>query len=208
YSQMSSNLYESHKFSEDVSRDMRIPERIGAQGALDSSSKGFGVDSDYPGSGFSRIVVDMSIPDRILATGEAGDASDPSYDPLDPSIQVRPGDLISVESPPDTITLDRVRYPDIQPEQSESDRPRRKRNPGGSDASDPGALVAASATGAAPVGGNLNMALLRLQKRLEALESENEQRRRRELVLYPAIGLYFLFKIMGWLMRPRRSVGF
>uniref|UniRef100_A0A1I8GFT6 Mitochondrial fission factor n=1 Tax=Macrostomum lignano TaxID=282301 RepID=A0A1I8GFT6_9PLAT len=203
---MSSNLYESHKFSEDVSRDMRIPERIGAQGALDSSSKGFGVDSDYPGSGFSRIVVDMSIPDRILATGEAGDASDPSYDPLDPSIQVRPGDLISVESPPDTITLDRVRYPDIQPEQSE--RPRRKRNPGGSDASDPGALVAASATGAAPVGGNLNMALLRLQKRLEALESENEQRRRRELVLYPAIGLYFLFKIMGWLMRPRRSVGF
>uniref|UniRef100_A0A1I8HEZ3 Mitochondrial fission factor n=1 Tax=Macrostomum lignano TaxID=282301 RepID=A0A1I8HEZ3_9PLAT len=203
---MSSNLYESHKFSEDVSRDMRIPERIGAQGALDSSSKGFGVDSDYPGSGFSRIVVDMSIPDRILATGEAGDASDPSYDPLDPSIQVRPGDLISVESPPDTITLDRVRYPDIQPEQSE--RPRRKRNPGGSDASDPGALVAASAAGAAPVGGNLNMALLRLQKRLEALESENEQRRRRELVLYPAIGLYFLFKIMGWLMRPRRSVGF
>ncbi|PAA49010.1 hypothetical protein BOX15_Mlig013486g2, partial [Macrostomum lignano] len=211
---------DSGQFTEDISRQMRIPDRLGPM--ADRDYEALHTDTD---GGFSRAAQQqpaflgaldlMSVPDRLLATFEPAPADDfnNTYRSYYSDARADAGGgakladpALTIDTPPATITLDKVRYPDF-PASDESSlmaagkKKRRRLSSRQRPASPPSnsiyeldddATVAPTALAASK--------LAKLQRRVEALESESRKRRQLEMALYSALGTYLLLKLASWLV--------
>ncbi|GBP59648.1 Transport and Golgi organization protein 11 [Eumeta japonica] len=211
-----------------ISHNMTVPQRIKATGDVVEDEN---VVNGLPGWDYSKEKFDMKVPERILVVGQdqhIGTKAPPREIQLDNAVLPTDPGMIRVSTPPRVITLDQHYFPsaDDFPPGIPNSPPRHVhtvRSQGdGARATTPrpdsfnestmteSRLVLRDPT--PPVGNgeglstaeelvHLRRQIVKLNRRVMAIEAEQLQRTQKEKIAY-ALGIaYMIFKVIAWLNR-------
>ncbi|CAL1536474.1 unnamed protein product [Lymnaea stagnalis] len=212
YSDVQPKSYDP-EFISQISSKMQVPDRISL-----GSDYSNGRENGYVNSEISAATnfVRMTVPDRIILAGDNQHIAMRQDLELDlPANVHKISDMsyVGLITPPRTLTLEE-RFPIVE----ETDDQKMLAGQGGVNRSH----MTANGHLVGPVpydpGVNLNDSVLlneeneatllrtqvaKLTRRVQVIEQDNQRRASRELVMYPVILGYFLWKILGWLTRDR-----
>jgi len=212
---MTSDFFPNGDFTEDISKQMRVPDRIMAHNAGSWNNT---VSHDQ------MDVYNMRVPDRILLAGSDQHMSQKST-PRELDLDIGPlpptSEHIRVNTPPRSIKLDEISYPAAEDNKPPSPQEKgdfisnlshgnKVLNVKGQDRAvnfeGDNSLVARDLSFS--VGDNLSSLdevqlmrrqIAKLNHRLMAVELENQQQQQREMVLTIAVSAYFLVKALLWI---------
>ncbi|XP_067014367.1 transport and Golgi organization protein 11 [Anabrus simplex] len=201
-------------FTADISQKMRVPKRIKVTGADDFDTANY--NNTLANEKLEKF--DMHVPDRILVIGQdqhIGTKAPPRELVLEESVMPRDPGIVRVQTPPRVITLDNHFFPsaDEEPELNPGNpeekmvavaRPSQRVDP---------RLCMATRESTPPIcsGGeglttaeelaHLRRQMVKLNRRIMAVELDNLQRQQREKVLCALGVAYFVIKALLWMSR-------
>ena len=216
YSDVQPHSYDPDYISQ-ISSKMQVPHRIGI-----GSDHNYNTNSNYNSAppGGPHQYASMSIPDKIIVAGEnqhIGSRHDFRLGPEAPSTHVSSESMayVGLMTPPRTLTLEE-RFPYVEDTEEKVNRgmsdsavnsarkPSLNGQLGGPLPYEPGVSlhdpVLLNEEDEATL---LRTQMAKLTRRVQVIEEESQKRAHRELVMYPLILGYFLWKILGWFTRDR-----
>ncbi|XP_014781205.1 mitochondrial fission factor isoform X1 [Octopus bimaculoides] len=198
FSDVQPRNYDPNYISE-ISNQMQIPDRLQYDGTVDSRSKSPPLKSE--------VLSNMTIPERLVFVGEdkhVGLKSTMRQFDFD-NIPQTGASYVGMITPPRTLTLEE-QFPFVE-DSAEPERHKRSvmplvRNgvntqvytPGTS----PGDTLLLNDEDEATL---LRTHLAKLTRRIVSLEQENQKRAQRDLIIYPTLLGYMLWKVLTWFFR-------
>ncbi|BFZ21191.1 hypothetical protein BsWGS_24230 [Bradybaena similaris] len=203
------------EFISQISSKMQVPHRIGVGSDFDPEENGF-VHQDLQAA---THFVGMTVPDRIILAGDSHHIAlkqDLSLDfPGASQTSTDSSSHVELITPPRTLTLEE-RFPVVEETDDQKLIAAHGIGPAlGHRASnghiggftvpyDPGVnLHDPVLLNEEDEGTLLRTQVAKLTRRIQVIEQDNQKRANRELILYPVILGYFLWKILGWMTRDR-----
>ncbi|XP_041973990.1 transport and Golgi organization protein 11 [Aricia agestis] len=211
-----------------ISHNMTVPQRIKATGDFDDESTPNGM---VTGWDYANEKFDMKVPERILVVGQdqhLGTKATPREIQLDNAVLPTDPGMIRVSTPPRIITLDQHYFPSaddfplgtpnsppkhVRPTRSQGDGAR-SALPGIDHFNDStmteSRLVLRDPSPPMGNGEGLSTAeemvhlrrqIVKLNRRVMAIEAEQLQRQQKEKIAYAISIAYILFKVIAWLNR-------
>lgn len=216
YSDVQPSTYDPDYISQ-ISSKMQVPHRISVGPSMDRQMNGHG-EMDA-----RTHFVGMSVPDKIVVAGDnqhIGMRQDLALD-LSPNAAPSPEGLsyVGLITPPRVLTLDET-FPSVEEHQEDSKTQQQSTEMGEGIVATHGAVNGGLVGLPVPYdpGVSLQDSLLlneedeatllrtqvaKLTRRVQVMEQESQRRAQREMVLYPVLLGYFLWKILGFFARDR-----
>jgi len=203
---MESDFYNNSAYTADISKQMRVPDRLMAHG---ESHMVNGVDKEDMGEGgmSNGHLYGMQVPDRILVAGSDGhipSKSGPRELQLERSVLPPTPEHVRVQTPPRSIKLDEVVYPSAVDDPQPADFVKNRQSNNINKATE--LLVETPSRGGGDEGGlsvyeevqMMRRQIAKLNHRLMAVELENQQQQQREMLLTVLVSGYFIVKVLVW----------
>lgn len=191
----------------DISKKMQVPDRISVgDGMAVRVNNGY-----YDPLLREKQLTQMTVPERIIVAGDnqhIGLREGLRKLPIDGDIPSYHSNIVELATPPHVLTLEQS-FPVVDEADEKTEHPSvvsfdSSKHIGASMSYIPGKSPHDSVLyNEEDEGTSLKTQIGKLTRRIAVIEEDNQRRAQRELILYPAIMSYILWKILSWFFRSR-----